>query len=65
MVQTIGSIWSMFSLTPYAGQSDDEDAPEGWPQAPQSFWYRRHDEFDEPAPSASSGDNADGDDDQR
>jgi hypothetical protein len=26
--------------------------PEGWPRAPQSFWFRRHDEFDEPAPSA-------------
>jgi predicted dithiol-disulfide oxidoreductase (DUF899 family) len=54
MVQSIGSIWSLMSLTPYGGQSDDEDAPEGWPQAPQSFWYRRHDEFDEPPPSAST-----------
>jgi hypothetical protein len=27
--------------------------PEGWPQAPQSFWYRRHDEFDDLPPSAS------------
>jgi len=45
------------ALTPYGGQSDDEDAPEGRPQAPQSFWYRRHDEFDEPPPSAR-GDNA-------
>ena len=52
MVQSIGSIWSMMSLTPYGGQSEDEDAPEGWPQAPPSFWYRRHDEFDEPPPSA-------------
>jgi hypothetical protein len=55
MVQSIGSIWSLMSLTPYGGQSDDEDAPEGWPQAPQSFWYRRHDEFDEPPSSATSG----------
>jgi predicted dithiol-disulfide oxidoreductase (DUF899 family) len=53
-VQSIGSIWSIISLTPYGGQSDDEDAPEGWPQAPVSFWYRRHDEFNEPAPSASN-----------
>ena len=53
MVQTIGSVWSLMSLTPYGGQSDDEDAPEGWPQAPCSFWFRRHDEFDEPPPSAS------------
>jgi predicted dithiol-disulfide oxidoreductase (DUF899 family) len=52
MVQCIGSVWSMFSLTPYGGQGEDEDVPEGWPQAPWSFWYRRHDEFDEPPPSA-------------
>ena len=55
MVKFIGSIWSMWSLTPYAGQSDDEDMPEGWPRAPQSYWYRRHDEFDGPAPSARRG----------
>ncbi len=52
MVQFIGSIWSMWSLTPYGGQSDDEELPEGWPRAPQSFWFRRHDEFDDPPPSA-------------
>ena len=52
MVQFIGSLWSLWSLTPYGGQSDDEESPEGWPRAPQSFWFRRHDEFDEPAPSA-------------
>ena len=53
MVQSIGSVWSLFSLTPYGGQIDDEDAPKGWPQAPMSFWYRRRDEFDEPPPSVS------------
>ncbi len=52
MVQKIGSVWSIFSLTPYGGQGEDEDVPDGWPQAPWSFWFRRHDEFDEPAPSA-------------
>jgi hypothetical protein len=54
MVQWIGSVWSLWSLTPYGGQSDDEDLPEGWPRAPQSFWFRRHDEFDDTPPSASS-----------
>ena len=54
MVQTIGSVWSMLSLTPYGAQSEDEDAPEGWPQAPFSFWFRRHDEFDDSPPSASA-----------
>ena len=60
MVQWIGSLWSLWSLTPYGGQSDDEDLPEGWPRAPGSFWFRRHDEFDEPAPSAGdvAADNA-------
>jgi predicted dithiol-disulfide oxidoreductase (DUF899 family) len=53
MAQLIGSIWSLFYLTPYGGQSEDEDAPEGWPRAPNSFWFRRHDEFDEPPPSAT------------
>ena len=53
----IGSIWSLLSLTPYGGQSEDEDAPEGWPQAPDSFWFRRHDEFDDPPPSAGGGRN--------
>src|SRR5215217_5920868 len=59
MVQFIGSIWTVMSLTPYGGQSVDEDVPEGWPQAPQSFWFRRHDEFDEPPPSARLGIDAD------
>jgi len=27
--------------------------PEGWPRAPQTFWFRRQDEFDDPPPSAS------------
>src|SRR5829696_2154431 len=59
MVQWIGSLWSLWSLTPYGGQSDDEDLPEGWPRAPGSFWFRRHDEFDEPPPSARLGIDAD------
>ena len=59
-VQGIGSVWSIFSLTPYGGQGEDGDAPEGWPQASWSFWYRRHDEFDDLPPSAKpNGDNAD------
>ena len=52
MVQWIGSLWSLWSLAPYGAQAHDEDSPEGWPQAPGSFWFRRHDEFDEPPPSA-------------
>ena len=58
MVQQIGSIWTLLNLTPYGGQSEDEDSPEGWPRAPDSFWFRRHDEFDEPPPSANAGESA-------
>ncbi|MCF7551766.1 DUF899 domain-containing protein [Pseudonocardia sp. WMMC193] len=43
---------SLLDLTPYGGQIVGEAVPDGWPQAPFSFWMRRHDEYDEPAPSA-------------
>ena len=59
MVQTVGSIWTLMSLTPFGGQADDEYAPDGWPRAPLSYWYRRHDEFDEPAPSARAANSPD------
>lgn len=52
MVSHIGSVNSLAALTPYGGQIEGEEVPEGWPQEPMSFWMRRHDEFDEPAPSA-------------
>lgn len=52
LVSSIGSVASLAALTPYGGQMEGEDVPDGWPQAPMSYWLRRHDEFDEPAPSA-------------
>lgn len=54
MVQSLGSVWSLWSLTPYGGQTEAEEAPAGWPQAPAASWNRRHDEFDEPPPSQRS-----------
>ncbi len=54
MVSHIGSVTSLVGLPPYGGQAEGEDVPEGWPQEPISFWMRRHDEFDEPVPSARS-----------
>lgn len=54
IVSSIGSVNSLLALTPYGGQMEGEDVPEGWPQAPASYWMRRHDEFDQPAPSARS-----------
>lgn len=52
MVSRIGSVNSLVDLTPYGGQIEGEDVPDGWPQEEWSYWFRRHDEFDEPAPSA-------------
>ena len=49
----------MWLLTPYGGQSNDEELPKGWPRAPGSSWFRRHEEFDEPPPSARLGIDAD------
>jgi predicted dithiol-disulfide oxidoreductase (DUF899 family) len=52
MVSQIGSVASLFSLTPYGGQVEGEEVPEGWPQEDFSYWLRPHDEFDGPAPVA-------------
>jgi len=52
MVRMIGSVVPLISLTPYGAQGEDDDTPAGWPTAPWQFWYRRHDEFDQPAPSS-------------
>lgn len=52
MVRQIGSVASLLDLTPYGGQIEGEDVPNGWPQESFSYWLRRHDEFNEPAPSA-------------
>ncbi len=52
MVRQIGSVASLLDLTPYGGQIEGEDVPNGWPQDSFSYWLRRHDEFDQPAPSA-------------
>ncbi|MFP7760335.1 DUF899 family protein [Marisediminicola sp. LYQ85] len=46
MVSSIGSVTSLAALTPYGGQIEGEDVPEGWPQAPMAHWMRRHDEFE-------------------
>jgi hypothetical protein len=52
MVSHIGSVNNLAALTPYGGQVEGEDVPDGWPQESASYWMCRHDEFDEPAPSA-------------
>jgi len=52
MVRQIGSVASLLELAPYGGQIEGEDVPDGWPQEAFAYWLRRHDEFDEAAPSA-------------
>lgn len=45
-VESVGSVWSFLDLTPYGGQEETEDSPEGFPQEPPYSWYRRHDEYE-------------------
>ena len=52
VVSNIGAVSSLLSLTPYGGQIEGEEVPEGWPQESFDYWMRRHDEFTEPAPAA-------------
>jgi hypothetical protein len=42
------------SLTPYGALSVDEDVRAGCPRAPFSFWFLRHDDFDDSPPSVSA-----------
>ncbi len=56
MVSRIGSVSSLLDLTPYGGQIEGEDVPDGWPQEKFSYWMRRHDEFHEQAPVARAAD---------
>ena len=51
MVQLIGSLWSMWSLTPYGGQVRGLRTRLRAGSQPREYWLRRHDEFDEPPPS--------------
>jgi hypothetical protein len=45
-------------LPPVVSPQEWEDSPAGYPQTPGYGWWRRHDEYDEPAEAeaaASSG----------
>jgi predicted dithiol-disulfide oxidoreductase (DUF899 family) len=44
-LETAGTVWSLFDLTPYGRQEEWEDSPKGWPQTPPYQWWRRHDEY--------------------
>jgi predicted dithiol-disulfide oxidoreductase (DUF899 family) len=47
--EALGSNWTFLDLTPLGRQEDWEDSPEGYPQTPPYQWWRRHDEYEEPA----------------
>jgi predicted dithiol-disulfide oxidoreductase (DUF899 family) len=54
-VEALGSNWTFLDLTPLGRQEDWEDSPEGYPQTPRYEWWRRHDEYDPTAATASPG----------
>lgn len=45
-VESLGSSFSYFDVTPYGRQEDWEDSPEGWPKGPRYTWWRHHDRYD-------------------
>lgn len=48
-VESLMSVWPLLDVTPFGRQETWEDSPEGYPQTPPYEWWRRHDEYDEPA----------------
>ncbi len=47
--EALGGLWAYLDITALGRQEEWEDSPEGYPQTPPHEWYRRHDEYDEPA----------------
>jgi predicted dithiol-disulfide oxidoreductase (DUF899 family) len=47
--EVMGGTWSYLDLTALGRQEEWEDSPEGYPQTPPYQWWRRHDEYDQPA----------------
>jgi predicted dithiol-disulfide oxidoreductase (DUF899 family) len=55
--EAMGGTWSYLDITALGRQEEWEDSPEGYPQTPPYQWWRRHDEYDQPAETeaATSG----------
>ncbi len=51
-VEALGSNWTFLDLTPLGRQEEWEDSPEGYAQTRPYQWWRRHDEYEDPAPAA-------------
>ena len=47
--EAMGGTWGYLDITALGRQEEWEDSPEGYPQTPPYTWWRRHDEYDEPA----------------
>ncbi len=56
--EAMGSTWNYLDITALGRQEEWEDSPEGYPQTAPNEWMRRHDEYDEPAGSASANEMA-------
>ena len=49
--EAMGSTWSYLDISVLGRQEEWEDSPEGYPRTPPYEWWRRHDEYDDPAES--------------
>jgi predicted dithiol-disulfide oxidoreductase (DUF899 family) len=47
--EAMGGTWSYLDITALGRQEEWEESPEGYPQTPPYEWWRRHDEYDQPA----------------
>ena len=46
--EPMGGTWAYLDITALGRQEEWEDSPEGYPQTPTYYWWRRHDEYDDP-----------------
>lgn len=51
--EPMGGTWAYLDITALGRQEEWEDSPEGYPQTPTYQWWRRHDEYDDPAEAAN------------
>jgi hypothetical protein len=52
----MGGTWAYLDITALGRQEDWEDSPEGYPKTDRYFWWRRHDEYDDPAAAKAVAD---------
>jgi predicted dithiol-disulfide oxidoreductase (DUF899 family) len=52
--EPMGGTWAYLDITALGRQEEWEDSPEGYPQTPRYYWWRRHDEYDEPLAAADA-----------